>query len=87
MQAIDCFRTVASALNSLAAVTMQDFITEALGVRIHETHGAIWAKSLSIAYGAISFLMVVVPKSFSKKNYENNQNLILFVGFCCCPTR
>ncbi|XP_072389016.1 sodium-coupled monocarboxylate transporter 2-like isoform X1 [Diabrotica undecimpunctata] len=50
--------TVASALNSLAAVTMEDFIESALKIKIPENRGALIAKSLSIGYGALSFGLV-----------------------------
>lgn len=52
------FRTVASALNSLAAVTMQDFLGTAFGVHLPDRKGALVAKALSIAYGAVSFGLV-----------------------------
>ncbi|XP_044266607.1 sodium-coupled monocarboxylate transporter 1-like [Tribolium madens] len=52
--------TVASALNSLAAVTIQDFVCGAFKIVLHETKGAFWAKSISIMYGAISFILVFV---------------------------
>ncbi|XP_074025335.1 sodium-coupled monocarboxylate transporter 2 [Leptinotarsa decemlineata] len=50
--------TVASALNSLAAVTMEDFMESAFGIRIPKSRGAIVAKVLTIAYGAGSFGLV-----------------------------
>ncbi|GLV37860.1 uncharacterized protein CBL_06438 [Carabus blaptoides fortunei] len=52
--------TVASALNSLAAVTCQDFINGALGITLPEKKGALYAKWISIAYGAISFGLVFI---------------------------
>ncbi|XP_018569267.1 sodium-coupled monocarboxylate transporter 1-like isoform X2 [Anoplophora glabripennis] len=52
--------TVASALNSLAAVTMQDFLGTAFGVHLPDRKGALVAKVLSIAYGAISFGLVFI---------------------------
>lgn len=52
--------TVASALNSLAAVTMQDFIGGACGYKLAGDKGALWAKWISIIYGAISFGLVFV---------------------------
>lgn len=52
--------TVASALNSLSAVTMQDFIHEACGIDIPDKRGAFYAKALSIVYGAISFGLIFV---------------------------
>ncbi|CAG9823599.1 unnamed protein product [Phaedon cochleariae] len=50
--------TVASALNSLAAVTMQDFLGSACGIHIPDKRGAFIAKILSIVYGAVSFGLV-----------------------------
>lgn len=50
--------TVAAALNSLAAVTVQDFITGALGITIPEDKGAIYAKWISLVFGVISFGLV-----------------------------
>lgn len=51
-------RTVASALNSLAAVTVKDFLGDAFGIQIPESKGAFYAKIISIAYGGLSFLLV-----------------------------
>lgn len=52
--------TVASALNSLAAVTYQDFVIGAFNVKVSESKSALWVKSISIVYGIISFLLVFV---------------------------
>ncbi|RZC38845.1 SSF domain containing protein, partial [Asbolus verrucosus] len=52
--------TVASALNSLSAVTIQDFVCGALKITVQESKGAFWAKCISIVYGAISFALVFV---------------------------
>ncbi|XP_017784801.1 PREDICTED: sodium-coupled monocarboxylate transporter 2-like [Nicrophorus vespilloides] len=52
--------TVASALNSLAAVTCQDFVTGAFGINMPDSKGALWAKWISIGYGALSFALVFV---------------------------
>ncbi|KAI5699745.1 hypothetical protein M8J75_007941 [Diaphorina citri] len=52
--------TVASAINSLAAVTMQDFLTNVLAVQIPENKGAVISKYLSILYGVISFLLIFI---------------------------
>lgn len=51
---------MASALNSLSAVTMEDFIAGALGVEIPKNKGAFWVKCISIAYGAVGFLLVFI---------------------------
>ncbi|XP_066143169.1 sodium-coupled monocarboxylate transporter 2-like [Euwallacea fornicatus] len=52
--------TVASALNSLAAVTIQDFVGGVCGYHFHGHRGAFWAKCISIAYGAVSFVLVFI---------------------------
>ncbi|KAJ8940079.1 hypothetical protein NQ314_010913 [Rhamnusium bicolor] len=52
--------TVASALNSLAAVTMQDFVGSACGIHLPDKKGAFVAKLLSIIYGALSFGLVFI---------------------------
>ncbi|KAJ8917425.1 hypothetical protein NQ315_005471 [Exocentrus adspersus] len=52
--------TVASALNSLAAVTMQDFFATAFGVHMPDKKGALVAKGLSVVYGAVSFGLVFI---------------------------
>lgn len=49
---------MASALNSLAAVTVKDFLADACGIQIPESRGAFYAKIISIAYGGLSFLIV-----------------------------
>lgn len=57
---------MASALNSLSAVTMQDFIAGMCGYHFHDHRGAFWAKCISIIYGLISFALVslrVAPES------------------------
>uniref|UniRef100_A0A6P7F9A0 Sodium-coupled monocarboxylate transporter 2 n=1 Tax=Diabrotica virgifera virgifera TaxID=50390 RepID=A0A6P7F9A0_DIAVI len=56
--------TVASALNSLAAVTMEDFVESALNIKIPENRGALIAKSLSIGYGALSFGLITGVRLF-----------------------
>ncbi|KAF5303095.1 hypothetical protein FQR65_LT08427 [Abscondita terminalis] len=52
--------TVASALNSLAAVTCTDFIGGAFGIKITEAKEAFWAKCVSVLYGIISFGLVFI---------------------------
>ncbi|KAI4465482.1 sodium-coupled monocarboxylate transporter [Holotrichia oblita] len=52
--------TVASALNSLAAVTCEDFLQGVFGISLPESKGAFWAKCISIGYGALSFVLVFV---------------------------
>ncbi|VEN50359.1 unnamed protein product [Callosobruchus maculatus] len=52
--------TVASALNSLSAVTIQDFLGSALGIHLPDKKGAYAAQLLSVLYGAISFGLVFI---------------------------
>ncbi|CAG4981070.1 unnamed protein product [Parnassius apollo] len=52
--------TVASALNSLAAITCQDLLTGLLGIALPENKGAAIAKWVCLAFGAISFGLVFV---------------------------
>lgn len=51
---------MASALNSLSAVTFQDFITGAMGIKLSASKSAFWAKAISILFGAISFALVFI---------------------------
>ncbi|XP_068630077.1 sodium-coupled monocarboxylate transporter 1 [Battus philenor] len=50
--------TVASALNSLAAITCQDLFTGLLGITLPENKGATIAKWVCLAFGALSFILV-----------------------------
>lgn len=52
------FRTVASALNSLAAVTLKDFVSELAGYEIAHDKEARWAKWISLIFGGVSFALV-----------------------------
>lgn len=52
--------TVASALNSLTAVTMQDFLDGALGIKVPADRGAFWSKWISALFGVLSFALVFV---------------------------
>ncbi|KAL0275797.1 UNVERIFIED_CONTAM: hypothetical protein PYX00_003542 [Menopon gallinae] len=52
--------TVAAALNSLAAVSVKDFLTGAFGISISESREAQAAKWLSITFGIISFGFVLL---------------------------
>lgn len=61
-----CYSTVASALNSLAAVTCQDFITGFLGISLPDSKGALYAKWISIMYGLISFGLVSIISFYLK---------------------
>lgn len=55
-------RTVASALNSLAAVTIKDFLGAGFNIKVAENRGASLSKWISIFYGAFSFLLIFVVK-------------------------
>ncbi|XP_059054331.1 sodium-coupled monocarboxylate transporter 1 [Achroia grisella] len=50
--------TVASALNSLAAVACQDFIIGLFGITLQENKGALVARWICVASGLISFALV-----------------------------
>ncbi|KAL0893887.1 hypothetical protein ABMA27_013990 [Loxostege sticticalis] len=50
--------TVASALNSLAAIACQDLVTGLLGIKLPEDKGAMIARWVCIACGAVSFALV-----------------------------
>ncbi|XP_031617957.1 sodium-coupled monocarboxylate transporter 1 [Contarinia nasturtii] len=52
--------TVASALNSLAAVTSEDIVGTGLNIKIKPEKGAVYAKWMSLGYGILSFLLVFV---------------------------
>nr|CAD7194225.1 unnamed protein product [Timema douglasi] len=52
--------TVAAAMNSLAAVTMKDFLHGAFKIDIPEHKEAITVKCLSVAFGVLSFALVFV---------------------------
>ncbi|XP_065221049.1 putative sodium-dependent multivitamin transporter [Planococcus citri] len=54
--------TVASALNSLAAITMKDFLDAGLNIRVADNKGAALSKWISIVFGAISFLLIFVVR-------------------------
>lgn len=57
----DC-STVASALNSLAAVTIKDFLGAGLNMKVAENRGASLSKWISIFFGAFSFLLIFIVK-------------------------
>lgn len=48
-------RTVASALNSLAAVTSEDIVSIGLNIKINPDKGAIYAKWMSLGYVEFNF--------------------------------
>ncbi|XP_033223744.1 sodium-coupled monocarboxylate transporter 1-like [Belonocnema kinseyi] len=52
--------TVASALNSLAAITVEDVLQGLFGITLPARHGAFYARWISILFGAISFALVFV---------------------------
>lgn len=51
---------MASALNSLTAVMMQDFLDGALGIKVPADRGAFWSKWISALFGVLSFALVFV---------------------------
>lgn len=54
------FRTVASALNSLAAITCEDILHGLFHIDLPASKGAIYARWISIFFGALSFALVFV---------------------------
>lgn len=49
--------TVASALNSLAAVTSEDIVSTGLNIKINPDKGAIYAKWMSLGYVRFNFII------------------------------
>ena len=54
--------TVSSGLNSLAAVTLQDFITGACNVKLSNKASTLTTKLLAVGYGILSYLVVFMVK-------------------------
>ena len=54
------FSTVASAMNSLAAVCMKDILDSLCGIKIPDEKGAKVSKWLSLGFGILSFTLVFV---------------------------
>lgn len=54
------FSTVASAMNSLAAVFMKDILDSLCGIIVPDEKGAIVSKWLSLFFGILSFALVFV---------------------------
>lgn len=52
--------TVASALNSLAAITCEDILQGLLNIELPPSRGAVYARWISIFFGAVSFGLVFV---------------------------
>ncbi|XP_073836980.1 sodium-coupled monocarboxylate transporter 1 [Musca autumnalis] len=52
--------TVASALNSLSAVTCEDLLVNGLNIKISPDKGALYAKWMSLGYGILSFGLVFI---------------------------
>jgi len=71
---LNCFRTVASALNSLTAVTMQDFVSAAFGIQVPAEKGAYYGKWVSVAFGITSFCLVFVVEQLGSVLQVRNQN-------------
>lgn len=49
---------MASALNSLSAVTSEDIIATGLNIKINPENGAFYIKWMSLGYGILSFALV-----------------------------
>ncbi|XP_025836687.1 sodium-coupled monocarboxylate transporter 1 [Agrilus planipennis] len=74
--------TVASALNSLSAVTCSDFINGAFGITFAENKGALWAKWISFVYGLISFaLLLAVVYDFLTPNPTDLDQFLFLARF------
>lgn len=54
------FRTVASALNSLAAITFEDIFRGLFQMELTAKKGAVYARWISIFFGVLSFALVFV---------------------------
>ncbi|XP_011199674.2 sodium-coupled monocarboxylate transporter 1 [Bactrocera dorsalis] len=52
--------TVASALNSLSAVTCEDLLVNGMNIKITPDKGALYAKWMSLGYGILSFGLVFI---------------------------
>lgn len=52
--------TVASALNSLSAVTCEDLLQNGFNIKIRPEKGATYAKWMSLGYGVLSFVLVFI---------------------------
>ncbi|XP_075214771.1 sodium-coupled monocarboxylate transporter 1-like isoform X2 [Lycorma delicatula] len=52
--------TVASALNSMAAVTMKDFFGSVCGLNIPDNKGSLYSKWISVFYGFLSFFLIFI---------------------------
>ncbi|XP_034104690.1 sodium-coupled monocarboxylate transporter 1 [Drosophila albomicans] len=52
--------TVASALNSLSAVTCEDLLINGMNIKISPEKGATYAKWMSLGFGAVSFGLVFI---------------------------
>ena len=53
---------MASALNSLAAITMKDFLDAGLNIKVADNKGAVMSKWISVIFGGISFLLIFVVR-------------------------
>lgn len=51
---------MASALNSLAAITIKDFMDAGFNFKVADNKGAILSKWISIFFGGVSFLLIFV---------------------------
>jgi len=55
--------TVSSGLNSLAAVSLRDFVECGMGISLSDYHATILSKLLAVAYGLVGYGFVFVVKS------------------------
>lgn len=77
---LDHFSTVASALNSLAAITCEDIIRGLLQKDLSASKGAIYARWISIFFGALSFALVFVVERLGSVLQVDSTRLI--ISFC-----
>lgn len=54
------YRTVASALNSLAAITCEDILQGLFKINVPASKGAVYARWISIFFGILSFAFVFI---------------------------
>lgn len=59
-QEFKIYRTVAAALSSLSAVTMEDILVAGCNLKIDPTKGAKYGKWMSLGFGVVSLVLVFV---------------------------
>lgn len=70
-------------MNSLAAITIKDFLDAGLNIRVADNKGAVLSKWISVVFGGISFLLILVVKeigSVMKVRGHISQYFILFLA-------